>query len=172
MKNLLTLILLCFTMGLSAQNLSLNELIALRKMGLDEVESFLTKKGWHYKTGESALDEKMGMAQFVYGTDGDFDYAESFLNFYYPPVYGENRIGIQIGKRQKATEYLEAIKRFAPSPITTKVENGNLIKIYAGATTTFEFTTTKTTDIFGDDLAFWNLFIVENEDYETQFGYF
>lgn len=171
MKKILLTILLFVFVGLSAQNLSLNELIALRKMDLDGVESFLTKKGWHYKTGESPEEGKLGMAHFVYGTAGDFDYAESFLTFYYP-VYGENRIGIQIGKSQKATEYLEAIKRFAPSPINTKVENGNLIKIYAGATTTFEFTTTKTRNSFGDDLASWFLFIVENEDYETQFGYY
>lgn len=164
-------LLFLMTVQVSAQNLSLSELISLRKMDLDEAETFLTKRGWHYRTGEAPEEGKLGSAEFVYGSNGDFDYAESFLRFYYR-VYGENRIGIQIGKSQKATEYLEAIKRFAPSPINTKVENGNLIKIYVGATTTFELTTTKSRNKFGDDLASWNLFIVENEDYGEEFGYF
>lgn len=171
MKKILLFALLFVCIGLSAQNLSLNELISLRKMSLDEAETYLTNKGWRYSQGSEAGEGNLGTAEFVFGTSGDFSYAESFLSImhYYGSV---KRVGIQISKLPKYTEYLNGVKKFASSPINTKIDKGDLVKIYVGATTTFEFTTTTVSTRYGSTKTSWYLLIAENEDYGTQFGYF
>lgn len=168
-KTLLFIALLLSTLSL-AQNLTLNELISLRKMDLEDVESFLTKKGWNFKNGTEPQSDKLGSAIFVYGTDGDYEYAESFLNFYYS-LDGTNRLSIQISKLNKYNEYLSAVKSFSPTLVKSSIENDNLQKVYKGATTTFQFTTSTSNTRYGDTKAAWGLFIVGNEDYETQYGY-
>lgn len=171
MKKILLAVLLFVFVGLSAQNLSLNELISLRKMDLDQAETFLTDKGWNYKGGSTPDEGTMGIAKFVYTRRGDFNYAESFLYFYYSS-FGQNRVNIQINNKAKYLEYLTGIKKFAPSPINTKVEGDDLVKIYAGKTTTFEVTTSTGDNRYGETGSVWLLLIVENSDYENQFGYY
>ena len=124
-----------------------------------------------YKEGRAPGDGKMGSAIFVYGATHDFEYAESFLNFYYSYL-GENRLSIQISKNAKYVEYLSGVKKFAPTPINSKIVDGDLVKIHKGATTTFEFTIGTASNRFGNTKSSWSLFIVENEDYGDQFGYY
>ena len=171
MKKHLLFVLLFVFVGLSAQNLSLNELISLRKMSLDDAETYLTNKGWQYSKGSEAEEGKLGTAQFVLGSSGDFSFAESFLTIIHQ--YGSvSRISIQVSKLPKYMEYLNGVKKFAPNPINTKIDDGDLVKIYVGATTTFEFATTTASTRYGSTKTTWNLLIAENDDYENQFGYY
>ncbi|MFW2134999.1 hypothetical protein ACK2M7_01720 [Chryseobacterium sp. TY4] len=140
-------------------------------MSLHDAETYLTNKGWQYSEGSEAGEGKMGTAKFVFGSSGDFSFAESFLSIVHQ--YGSvKRISVQMNKLAKYTEYLNGVKKFAPSPINTKIVDGDLLKIYVGATTTFEFATTTTNTLDGNTKTTWLLFIAENDDYETQFGYY
>lgn len=167
MKKFLFFIAILCCVASYAQNLTLNELISLRKMDIDEVENFLTKKGWKFKEATEPQDGKLGRLSFVYNASSDFDYAESFIYYLYGDYSDEeNRIGIQITKQGKYTEYLQGVKKFGKDPYTM-VEGGNLKKIYVGATTAFEFTTSTGNNAFGDTRPSWSLFIAEKSDYSN-----
>ena len=171
MKKNLLFVLFFLCVGLSAQNLSLNELIALRKMDLDDAESYLVNKGWTFIKGSEPTDETLGKAIFAYGASSTYDYAESFVSIYYR-TFGENRINIQFTEQNKYNEFLAGVRKFAPTPINTKVEDNKLVKVYSGATTTFESSSGVGSNRYGDQMPRWHLFIVENQDYETEFGYY
>ncbi|MFN3020132.1 hypothetical protein ACK1KB_03970 [Chryseobacterium sp. TY3] len=164
MKKLLFFIAIMCCVATYAQNLTLNELISLRKMDIEQVEDFLTKKGWKFKDVTTPEEGSLGMLSFVYNSNSDFDYAESFLRYYFGEYGQENRIWIQISRQSKYSEYLQGVKKFGKGPYTM-ADNGNLKKIYSGATTAFEFTTTTASNKYGDTGSVWYLLIVENSDY-------
>ena len=164
MKKLLLFVLLTsFSFGYG-QNLSLSQLMSLRTMDLDDAETYLTQRGWSYKEGEEETDTTLGLVSFVYDTNGDFDYAQSFLVKMFSN-YGTNRITIQIGKQPKYFEYLSAVKIFNPQLIYSGPVDGKLVKTYQGATTTFKFETVTVKTSFGNDKTSWILRIYSNEDY-------
>lgn len=171
MKKNLLFVLFFLCVGLSAQNLSLNELIEMRKESLEEVETNLTRKGWQYNTGKEPTENSLGISRFVYLPKGSYNFAESFLNFYYN-TFKESRIHIQVSNQSKYLEYLEAAKKIAIIPVYSKIDNGNLVKIYVGSTTTFEFTTSNTRSSSGEIVSIWKLLIAENEDYYDNFDYY
>lgn len=170
MKKILFFLSFFLYVGLSAQNLSLNELIALRRMELADAENFLTNKGWHYKEGTAPDGEKLGVALFVYRPKSDYKQAESFIAYYYQED-GTRRLSIQIHTQAKYLEYLAGVNKFAPSPLNTKIKEGSLVKIYVGSTTTFHFITTARNNGLGSTGSVWKLYLVENSDYESGFGY-
>ena len=114
-----------------------------------------------------AFEDKFGLLSFVYGTNGDFEFAESFLYKMYS-TYGEDRISIQISKQQKYLEYLNAVKKFNAKLLKTATSDGYLVKIYQGATTTFIFKTGTSSNNLGDTKSMWILSIWSNEDFNSQ----
>lgn len=163
MKKLLLFVLLAsFSFGYG-QNLSLSQLMSLRTMDLDDAETYLTQRGWNYKDSEEETDTTLGLVNFVYGTNGDFNYAESFLRKLFS-YSGTNVIAIQIGKQNKYLEYLSAVKSFNPQLIFSGPEDGRLVKTYQGATTTFKFETTTANTYSGNEKASWMLTIYSNDD--------
>ena len=167
MKKLFFLVMTFLSILGYGQNLSLSELISLRKMSLEDTETYLTNKGWNYKEGEEETNEKLGSLTFVYGTNGDYEYAQSFLNKYYSSYVVENRISIQTNKQSKYLEYLNAVKGFNAILIFTGTIDGNLIKVYQGATLTFIFKTGTSNNSLGDTKSMWVLNIWTNEDYDS-----
>ena len=164
MKKLLLFVLLTsFSFGYG-QNLSLSQLMSLRTMDLDDFEMYLTQKGWDYKNSEEETEETLGTITFVYGSQGDFDYAESFIQKIFS-YSGTQRIFIQTHKQSKYLEYLNAVKSFNPQLIYSGPENGRLVKTYQGATTTFKFVTATTSTNIGNDKTSWLLTIYSNDDY-------
>lgn len=164
MKKLLLFVLLTsFSFGYG-QNLSLSQLMSLRTMPLDDTETYLTQRGWSYKDGEEETEENLGYINFIYGSNGSFEYAESFLTKIFSSYRGD-RITIQVGTRTKYLEYLNAVKSFNPRLIFSGPEDGNLVKTYQGATTTFKFITATTNTYTGNDKTNWLLIIYSNEDF-------
>ena len=164
MKKLLLFVLLAsFSFGYG-QNLSLSQLMSLRTMSIDDAEVYLTQRGWSYKDSEEETEEVLGSVNFVYGANGDFEYAESFLGKIFS-YYGNDRIIIQIGNQAKYLEYLSAVKKFNPELIYSGPEDGNLVKTYKGATTTFKFVTTTANTYSGNDKSTWLLSIYSNDEY-------
>lgn len=140
MKKILLTVLLFVFVGLSAQNLSLNELISLRKMSLPEAEMYLSKKGWRYSEGES--DDKVISAEFIFNSNGSPSIGEAFLAL----MYGNTQkvLGMQFVSSKSYNEYLSTLQELNIKLVSSGIdESGALMKEYKGATTTFLLRTSK-----------------------------
>jgi hypothetical protein len=54
--------------------------------------------------------------------------------------------------------------------ISSTVENGNLVKVYRGATTTFKITSSTSENSFNVESANWQIFVLSNDDYDLNWG--
>ena len=64
-QKLLLLIILVFSNKSLAQNLSLDEILKLRKNDIGYVEEYLTNKGWNFLEAKEPSEEEMGSATFT-----------------------------------------------------------------------------------------------------------
>lgn len=167
---LLTFTFLLISNSVLSQNLTLAQILEIKKKDLGNAEEYLTAKGWEFKDAEEPTYDKLGKATFTYNKSDMSDIAESFLTFFYSNYSDKTRISIQVNKKTKYNEYINAIKSFGCKLIKSKVENGNIVKVYRGATTTFEVTSSTSSNFFNEETAVWNIFIVSNEDYELNWG--
>lgn len=157
MKKILLIVLLTsFSWGFG-QNLSLSQLMSLRTMDLDDMEIFLTQKGWHFKGATEATETRSSFINFIYSTNNNLQYGEAFLS-----LIGGDTIWLQISKKSKYLEYYNAVKSFKPTLIDSVSQDGYLVKKYQGATTTFEFETGTSKDEWGNSGPSWYLTIYEN----------
>lgn len=139
MKRSLLFSTLFVFMGLSAQNLSLNELIALRKMSMEEGEIFLTTKGWKYKEGEN--NELFTTVQYVLNNKQNGS-AEAFLALLYATT--EHRLWMQFANAGKYNEFIASVKELKLRLVNNGIDQtGALMKEYQGATTTVSLKTSK-----------------------------
>ncbi len=148
MKRTITLISILFATfaNANAQNITLDELINLRKHNLAYVEEYLTNKGWSY------IGTKGIYARFAYNKSDFYDKAESFIRYFGNEYIGSaDEINIQIHDSKKYLSYINRIKSFGCKLIDNYTENSDIIKVYRGATTTFEVTVSTQKDDFYDD---------------------
>jgi hypothetical protein len=167
--NLIILFMLS-SFGLFAQNLSMSQLMEIRMKSLGDAEEYLTGKGWEFLNAEDENSERLGYATFSYEKDYMSDLAASFLSFYYSEYLDVKRISIQVNKIEKYNEYLNAIKSYKCKMILSTVENGNLVKVYRGATTTFKITSSTSENSFNVESANWQIFVLSNDDYDLNWG--
>lgn len=153
-----------------SQNLTLAQILEVKKKDLGNAEEYLTAKGWEFLDAEEPSDEQLGKASFTYNKSSMSDLAESFLTYFYSSYSDKTRIWIQVNKKIKYTEYINSIKGYGCKLINSKVENGKIVKIYRGATTTFEVTSSTSSNTYNEESAVWFIFIVSNEDYELNWG--
>jgi len=171
MKKKLFLLILIFTSILvSAQNLSLAQLLEIKKKDLGNAEEYLTTKGWEFREAEEPTDEKLGFATFTFNKSDMSDLAESFLNYYYNNYSNTTRINIQINKKAKYNEYINSIKGFGCKLIKSEIQEGRIVKIYRGATTTFRISSSTSSNFYNEETAIWLIFIVSNDDYDLNWG--
>ena len=169
MKYKIFIVIFSFSSLVSAQNLTLAQLLEIKKMDLGTAEEYLTSKGWEFLDAEEPFDEKLGKASFSFNKSDSSDFSESFLTYLFSEISDFSRLSIQINNRIKYNEYLNTIKSYGCKLIDSKIENGEIIKIYRGATTTFQFTTAKGSNYYDVETAVWVLFIVSNDDFDLNF---
>ena len=153
-----------------AQNLTLAQILEVKKKDLGNAEEYLTAKGWEFLEAEEPTSEKLGNATFTYNKSDMSSRAESFMTFFYSSYSNKTRISIQVNKKIKYTEYINSIKSYGCKLINSKVEEGRIVKIYRGATTTFEVTSSTSSNFYNEETAVWNIFIVSNDDYDLNWG--
>lgn len=168
---LILICVICYTF-VSGQNVSIEELMSLRKKELAQVEEFLTGKNWTYIEGEEADITTLGGAKFSFAKNDYDDKAESFITYMYSIDYEVKRIMIQTQENSKYTAYLNKIKSFGCKLISSKIEGNSIVKLYRGATTTFKI---MVTTINGDDYSdatrtVYLIGIFTNEDYLEYFS--
>jgi hypothetical protein len=171
MKKLLTIIvcILVYNNAVS-QNLTLAQILEIKKKDLGAAEEYLTAKGWEFKEAEEPSIDKLGNATFTYNKSDISDGAESFLTFYYSDNSDVTRIWIQVNRKIKYNEYINSIKSYGCKLINSKIEDGKIIKVYRGATTTFRVTSSTGSNYYNEEKAIWIIFLVSNDDYDLNWG--
>ena len=87
--SVLLIITLLSLSNLYCQNLTIDELVSLRKKSFGNVEEILSEKKWSFVNGSEATSETMGSANFAYNKQDYSDNAESFFEFVYNDTENE-----------------------------------------------------------------------------------
>ena len=160
--------LLCFFF-VQSQNLSIDELVSIRKKSFANAEEVLSRKNWSFLNGSELNSEKMGSAKFAFNKREYSDDAESFFDFLYDNSENEelcnHKIILEFFSKTKYNDYVNRLKSLGCKLIKSKIEDGNIIKIYQGSTTTFQITIIADKDELGTTTTRYNLFIIGNVDY-------
>lgn len=167
-KKVTLMFILIYSLSFS-QNITLDELISLRKRDLANVEEKLTLKGWSYISGEEPQDGNLGKATFAYNKSAYEDKAESFINYLYSDISDRKRIDIQIVKKEKYNLFLARIKALGCKLIDSNISDGNIKKIYQGAKLTFIITIATQKEDYSSTSTLYHFFVVENSDYRINF---
>jgi hypothetical protein len=171
MKQLLLMFaFLLISNSVLSQNLTLAQILEIKKKDIGNAEEYLTAKDWEFKNAEEPTYEKLGFACFTYNKSEMSDLAESFLTFYYSSYSDKTRISIQVNKKIKYNEYINSIKSYGCKLIDSKIEEGRIVKIYRGATTTFRVSSSTSSNYYNEDTAVWFILIVSNDDYDLNWG--
>jgi len=166
---LLFLLLFVLPFDSLSQNLSIDELIKLRKNDIGYVEEYLTGKGWSFLEASEPSSETLGSATFAYKKNNYDETAQSFINFLYSD-FGRRRIGIQVNKVESYNAYVTRIKALGCKLVDSKIKDGEIIKIYMGPTTTFKISTSTVKNDFDSRKTIYYVFIIDNDDYQLNFS--
>ncbi|KAF2335103.1 hypothetical protein [Flavobacterium daemonense] len=120
------------------QNLTLDELIDLRKCDVAEVEEFVTQKDWTFLSANAPQHNEMASATFTYNKSDTNDLAESFLTYAYSDT--TNRLNLQFANKDQYNSYVNRLKILGYDFIVSKVQNDAIIKLYLGKGLTIELT--------------------------------
>ena len=162
--------LLLFSLTSYSQNLTIDEVVALRKKNIANVEEFLTAKNWSYIGSNAPQSGNLGNARFAYGKSNYDDKAEAFIKYLYSENTGRKRISLQIHKKDKYNLYLARIKTLGCKLIKSKISDNGIEKIYQGATTTFIIDVkTQSEEFSSSTKTIYHFFIIENSDYELNY---
>ncbi len=168
MKRILTLVLfVLIAIPASSQNLSLQQLLTVRKKNMAEAEEYLTQRNWSLFSAESPTDDKYGELNFAYNKSDFNDKAESFLFLYFSGSDDyPNRLSIQVHKKEKYNEYVTQIKKWGGKIYDSYIEDDAFYKVYQGSTMTYVISTSTQKDNFSSSSTIYNFFIAENEDFK------
>ena len=171
MKRILTIVLfVLIVIPASSQNLSLQQLLTVRKKNMAEAEEYLTQKNWSLINAESPTDDKYGGLSFAYNKSNFNDQAESFLLVYFSGSEDyPNRLNIQVHKKEKYNEYVAQIKKLGGKIYDSYIEEDTFYKVYQGSTMSYVISTSTQKDKFSSSTTIYNFFIAENEDFKHTF---
>jgi hypothetical protein len=169
MKKNLTLFLTLIGTICYSQNITLDDVLKLRKNDIGYVEEYLTGKGWTFLEAKEPTDEDMGTATFAYKKSEFDDTAQSFLYFMYSGFSERRRLALQINRVETYNAYLSRVKSLGCNLVESKISDGDIVKIYRGQTTTIQITTSTVKNDFDSKKTVYNFFICENEDYIRNF---
>ena len=157
--------LLALSISSSAQNLTFDEVLSLRKKSLSGVEEYLNSKGWAFLQATEP-DNKSGSVTFTYKKSYINDNAQSFITYYYSD-FSNKKIKIQVVKKDVYNSYLTRIRSLGMRMINSEIENGELIKVYQGKTTTAKLSIFTQQDDYSDSRKTgYQFLIMTNEDYK------
>ena len=162
MKQIFLLFTILFSFSTFAQNLTLNEVLAIKKMELGEADEFLNSKGWDLLNAFEF--EEYSEAIYSYQKSNFDDTAQSFLHYNYSKSYDKIVIGIQINSNAKLNNYINQIKSWGGKLMNSYIEDGEVIKIYKGTTMTYIISTSSQTNKYDAQETVHFLNIFSNKD--------
>ncbi|WP_333661460.1 hypothetical protein [Chishuiella changwenlii] len=169
MKKFFTFLFFCFSIIIFAQNLTLSDLLALRKKDIAEVDEYLTKMKWSLLEAEEPTEESFGLLVYAFGKNNYNDEALSFIRYYYSNYSETKSISLQIHEASKLNTYVNQIKSWGGKLYNSYIEDGNVVKIYRGTTMTYIVLTGIQSSDYEGTKTLYNLVIYTNEDYDNNF---
>ncbi|MBU3662403.1 MAG: hypothetical protein FGM41_04300 [Bacteroidetes bacterium] len=166
---LLFIMLLLISDKILGQNLTLSQILEIKKMDLGNVEEFLSARNWDIYNIQEVEPKDYSTLTFSYNSK-KAEEVESYLTYYHSVYYINKRIEIQLHNKTKYNEYINSIKGYRCKLINSKVKQGEIIKVYRGATTTFIVRTIPPSAEEGQETVFWIIFIVSNVEYDNFFN--
>ncbi|MGV0948210.1 hypothetical protein ACTS9U_07025 [Empedobacter falsenii] len=163
MKKIFLLFTILLSFSTFAQNLTLSDVLAIKKMDLGDADEFLSKKGWEYLSVDEY--ENYNTVGYTYNKSYFEDKAESFFYYSYSTIFDRKMIGIQIHKKEKLNSYINQIKAWGGKLINSYVEDGVVIKIYQGSTMTYIIKTSSQTNDYDARQPIYYITIMSNEEY-------
>jgi hypothetical protein len=125
--------MMLFATGLmTSQNLTVGDFLKLSKKSLGEIQEELTAKNWHFYQGVDETEEVFGNVKFVFDRPGFKvgDAAQYFVVYYYSEDEGANAVEISFRTQQIYDSYTTQLKNLKFELVSSKTDNGNIIKVY------------------------------------------
>ncbi|MBE0662821.1 MAG: hypothetical protein IH597_10150 [Bacteroidales bacterium] len=169
-KFILLLLFVLVNVALPAQNLSLAQLLEIKKKDLGNAIEYLTLEGWEFFEAEAPTNGGLGKVTFSYNKSALSSTADSFFIYYYTSFPDMTWISIQVSKINKYNEYINSIKEYGCELISTEVKEGRILKEYKGENMTFLVEIGKTTNHFDEETAVWHLWVFSTADYDLIWG--
>jgi hypothetical protein len=165
MKNLLVFIILALvTTSSFSQNLSLDQIVEIRKKNLVQAEEFLTQKGWDFEDGVDS--ELFTIVYFNYKSKNKSGQIVANLDFISQGKTQKVRVSVTFLSRDKYSEYINRINEFGCKLLESKIRDSKLIKTYQGSTTTFILeSSTAQNDTFTSTYPIFKILVLSNEDF-------
>lgn len=124
-----------YSLGFS-QNLTIDEIIGLRKKNIATIEEYLIGKNWSFISAKEPTDEKLGSILFAYKRNSEYkDHARAYINFYYSENSNTERLNVQVEVEEVYNKYVTRLKMLGYKMISSKVEEGKIVKIYQKSST-------------------------------------
>lgn len=160
-KNLITCFLCLSSIITNSQNLTLNKILELKNKDLGYVEEYLNENNWNLLNADKNETTGTEIITFEYNKDNYIVEQSSIIGFIYGTETGDNVVILDIRNKAKYFEYLNTVKKYGCKLISSEVEDDKIVKVYKGATTTFEFHSGR----YPDSIPTWTLNIFSNEQY-------
>ncbi|WP_146106066.1 hypothetical protein [Apibacter adventoris] len=163
MKNIFIILFSLIVLFSNAQNLTLDELMTLRKSNITEVKHYLTNKNWEFSRYKQGGNKIPNMYEFNYQ-----NYISTVLYMEHPKGNTNlSRIIVLTTSDKKAQEYAERVLSFNPKHLQGKYDELAIAtNVYQGATTTFIFESYQTP---GSKSHYYLITILNNQDYNKNY---
>lgn len=113
-----------------AQYVSLNELMTLREKDSDFVNDYLLARGWRFTEATDETQDEYAVVSWGYRVN-QYNAAASFINLRSGAGYPPN-ITYQTINKYYYSLYKKQIYEYNMQKISTEVEDGEVVTIYAG----------------------------------------
>lgn len=167
-KILLTFCIVCCSSISFCQNLTLDQVIAIRPKSIGALEEYLTVKNWQMTEARDATEDTRGSVHFAFNKNAYDDTAESFLSVYYSsnPLLS-NRLSIQVNRRNNYNAYMSRLKALPYKLVKSKIEDGSIIKIYKSKSIAIEVITSTSTNDLSVTKTLYTFNMANLNDYES-----
>lgn len=153
-----------------SQNITFDQVQNLRKESIDEVEIFLTQRGWKMTDASNETSDKLGSATFGYNIDMfDSEKANSWITFYENSNNAiKNRISIQITQAKIYSAFLARLSANLYKMKSSQIEDGRIIKVYQSKSTTCVVKTFTSEGVYSKSTAY-SFFFIDNLSYTLNY---
>ncbi len=169
-RKLIIILMILVGIPATSQNLTLSQILSIRKKNISEAEEYLTQRNWSMIKAEAPTSDTFGELTFAYKKSEYNDKATSFISFLYSDNEG-NRITIQINKKEKYNEYISQIKKWGGKIYDSFVKEKVFRKIYQDSTMTYSTMTyivqsSAKKDNFSSSKTIYGISIMTNEAFK------
>lgn len=117
----------------SAQNLSVSQLLELSDKGLGEVQENLSKLDWHFYQATDETEKAFGNAKFVFNIS-DFEpgvtIGKYFITYYISEAQDAMAISMLFQDSELFKSFSTQLENLKFKLESSKPENGNIIKVF------------------------------------------